>query len=159
MNDFHKSSKDWWPSRDDLSLSISVGCERKFFELERAERKNFRAEPSASDITRNDFRAEPSSSGKSFERLRARAKPSEHKSFFEHDFSFNFEQSKFSRKTRILRVLRVKPSAKTLERHYYTVTAAAAMPKRFRARRGRGRRGRGRSSNHHMRERSSIGQQ
>ena len=59
----------------------------------------------------------------------------------------------------ILRVLRVKPSAKTLERHYYTVTAAAAMPKRFRARRGRGRRGRGRSSNHHMRERSSIGQQ
>ena len=72
----------------------SVGYERKFFELERAERKNFRAEPSASDITRNDFRAEPSSSGKSFERLRARAKPSEHKSFFEHDFLFNFEHSR-----------------------------------------------------------------
>ena len=78
-----------WPS-----VSISVGYERKFFELERAERKNFRAEPSASDITRNDFRAEPSSSGKSFERLRARAKPSEHKSFFEHDFLFNFEHSR-----------------------------------------------------------------
>ena len=75
-------------------VNLSVGYERKFFELERAERKNFRAEPSASDITRNDFRAEPSSSGKSFERLRARAKPSEHKSFFEHDFLFDFEHSR-----------------------------------------------------------------
>ena len=76
------------------NIQNSVGYERKFFELEQAEQKNFRAEPSASDITRNDFRAEPSSSGKSFERLRARAKPSEHKSFFEHDFLFNFEHSR-----------------------------------------------------------------
>ena len=75
-------------------VHTSVGYERKFSELERAERKNFRAEPSASDITRNDFRAEPSSSGNSFERLRARTKPSEHKSFFEHDFLFDFEQSR-----------------------------------------------------------------
>ena len=52
----------YWPS---------VGYERKFFELERAEQKNFRAEPSASDIPNFFFRAEPSSSGKSFERLRA----------------------------------------------------------------------------------------
>ena len=75
-----------------LIALASVGYERIFFELERAERKNFRAEPSTSENYKINFRAEPSSSGKSFERLRARAKPSEHKSFFEHDFSFNFEQ-------------------------------------------------------------------
>ncbi len=77
-----------------LASQNSVGYERKFFELERAERKKFRAEPSTSENYKINFRAEPSSSGKSFERLRARAKPSEHKSFFEHDFPFNFEQSR-----------------------------------------------------------------
>ena len=51
--------------------SNSVGYERKFFELERAERKNFRAEPSTSENYKINFQAEPSSSGKSFEQLRA----------------------------------------------------------------------------------------
>ena len=67
---------------------------RKFHELERAERKNFQAEPSTSENYKINFRAEPSLSGKSFEQLRARAKPSEHKSFFEHDLLFDFEQSR-----------------------------------------------------------------
>ena len=39
-------------------LRSSVGYERKFFELERAERKNFRAEPSTSENYRINFRAE-----------------------------------------------------------------------------------------------------
>ena len=53
-----------------------VGYECKFFELERAERKNFRAEPSTSENYKINFRAELSSSRKFFEWLRARAKPS-----------------------------------------------------------------------------------